>query len=241
MAYTGLIKNAVVPCSMEGSDHMKTLTLVLSLLALTTIASAAAVDCTLPAPGGAVGANVTSLTMGCFGGGLLFDSFTVSSTPAGSSIFISAVGTAAVVSPQGFSLGFQITTPTPPVDTILQYRVSTLSGSASIVGVDNAQNGNNTTIGEVVCAVAFVSGICPTGQVIVNFSNPPTPNNTVVSFSPRNQIFILKDISEPTTNSFISSFVNSHETNIIPEPASALLLGLGLCAVAGISRKLRRG
>src|SRR5437660_7044708 len=110
-----------VTAPREGAS-MRTWILVINLLALSTIASAAAVDCTLSAPAGAVGANVTSLSMGCFGGGLLFDMFSVNSAPPGTSIFVSAIGTGSVVGPQGFSLGFQITTPTPPVDTILQYR-----------------------------------------------------------------------------------------------------------------------
>jgi hypothetical protein len=221
---------------------MKTVILVVNLLALSTIASAAAVDCTLATPTGAIGANVTSLTMGCFGGGLLFDMFAVDSAPPGTNIFVSALGTGPVASPQGFSLGFQILTPTAPVDTMFQYRVSTLNGAASIIGVDNGQNGINTTIGEVVCDQAFVGGICATGHVIANFSNPPTPNNTVVPLiGAQSQIFIMKDIAEPTRESFISSFVNSHETSTVPEPSTSLLLGFGLCGIAGLARKLRKG
>ena len=124
-----------------------------------------------------------------------------------------------VSNPQGFSLGFQILTPTAPVDTILNYRVSTLDGSLSIVGVDNGQNGISTTIQEVVCDQAFSGGTCASGHVIANFSNPPTPNNTVVSLTGGgySQVFIMKDIAEPSTTSFISSFVNSHETsNAVP-------------------------
>lgn len=152
---------------------MRNVALVVSFLALSTIAIAAPVDCSLPtAMGGAVGANVTSLTMGCFGGGLLFDSFSVNATPPGTNVFISAIGTGPVSGPQGFNLGFQITTSTPPVDTILQYHVSSLTGASTIIGVDNAHNGNNVTIGEVVCDQAFFGGTCATGHVLANFSIP---------------------------------------------------------------------
>ena len=66
---------------------MKTVLLIVSLLALSTMASAAALDCTLTSPTGVIGANVTSLSNGCFGGGLLFDSFSVSSAPPGTNVF----------------------------------------------------------------------------------------------------------------------------------------------------------
>lgn len=188
--------------------------------------------------------------MGCFGGGLLFDGFAVHSAPLGTNVYVSAIGTGSIIGSQGYSLGFQILTPTAPVDTILQYRVSTLNGSSSIIGVDNGQNGINTTIGELVCDQAFsAGGICATGHVIANFSNPPTPNNTLVLLSggARSQIFISKDIAEPTTNSFISSFVNSHqtggfnnETGTVPEPSTSLMFSFGILGMAGLARKFRK-
>ena len=214
---------------------MRNLVVVLGLLSFGTLVNAAAIDCTT-AP--AIGSNVLSLNpMGCFGGGLLFDTFSVSSAPPGTTVFLSAIGTGPVGSPQGFSLGFQITAPNPPVDTILQYRVTAQAGF-SIIDVDNAQNGVNTRIGEVVCSVAFVSGVCPTGNVLANFANPPT--TMPPAFAPQSVVYILKDVSEPSTNSFISSFVNSHETSGVPEPATLLLLGMGLVGIASLSRKTRR-
>ncbi len=220
---------------------MKTVILVTSLLALSTIASAAAVDCTASAPTGAIGANVMSLTMGCFGGGLLFDTFAVNSTPQGTNVFVSALGTGPVGNPLGFSLGFQILTPPAPVDTILQYRVATLNGAATITGVDIGQNGINTTIGETVCDQAFVNGICATGHVLANFSNPPTPNTAVILLTggARSQIYIAKDIAEPTGTSFISSFVSNQETGTVPEPSTSVLLSFGLLGMAGLARKFR--
>lgn len=207
---------------------MKTSIAVLGFVALCTITSAAPVDCTTM-----LGSNTNNLPMGCSLGGLLFDEFMVNSAPLGSNIFLSAVGTAVV--PGGVNLGFQITTPTPPADTIFQYRASTLAGGPQIDGVDNFHNGTDgTRIGEVVCDQAFVGGICAAGHILANFANPPVMSAT---FSAQSQIFILKDISEPMASSFVSNFVNSHET---PEPSTFSVIGLGLCGFAGLSRWIRR-
>jgi hypothetical protein len=206
---------------------MKIVLGVLSLLALCTILSAAPIDClTL------VGTNTANLSMGCALGGLFFDQFSTNSTPLGANIFLSALGTG--VAGDGVNLGFQITTPSPPVDISFQYRASTLSGDPVIDGVDNFHNGTDATrIGEVVCDQAFVGGICAGGHVLANFANPPISSGM---FSAQSQIFILKDISLPTANSFLSNFVNSHET---PEPSTALLLGVGLCGISILARRHR--
>lgn len=206
---------------------MKSLFSLLGCSILCAVATAAPIDCS-----SVLGSNTNTLTMGCALGGLLFDDFTVNSTPPGTNIFLSAVGTGVVDG--GVNLGFQITTPAPPVDTIFQYHVSTLDGGPAIDGVDNFHNGaGGTRIGEVVCDQAFVGGICATGHILANFANPPTSSG---SFAAQSQIFILKDISEPNENSFLSNFVNSHET---PEPSTALLLGFGLCTVSLLRRRRR--
>lgn len=206
---------------------MKRLLMALSYLAACSYVHASPVDCTT-----VLGSNVNSLSMGCALGSLFFDQFAVNSAPLGSNIFLSSIGTGVVAG--GVNLGFQIITPNPPVDTIFQYRASTLDGGPAIDGVDNFHNGaGDTRIGEIVCDQAFVGGICDVGHVLATFANPPT---TTANFSPHSEIFILKDISEPNATSFISNFVNSHET---PEPSTALLLGLGLCGISAIARKRR--
>src|SRR5947209_13031924 len=116
----------------------KILMVGLALLVSAAISSAAPVPCLT-----AVGSNVTTLAMGCTLGPLLFDLFSVTSAPPGTTIFLSAIGT--VAANPNFSLGFQITTPAPPVDTIFTYRVSTLSGSPGISDVSNTHNGVSTT------------------------------------------------------------------------------------------------
>jgi hypothetical protein len=203
----------------------KVVCLAIALLGSCVLASASTVDCTT-----VLNTNVLSIG-GCSLAGMLFDQFLVNSAPSGSSIFLSAVGTGVVG--DSVNLGFQITTPAPPSDTLFQYRVSTLSGTPSIMEVDNFQNGaGGVRIGELVCAQAPVGGICPTGGVLANFANPP---NTSATFSQQSQIFILKDISVPNGNSFISSFVNG--VDAVPEPGTSLLVALGLFSMAGVFRR----
>ena len=173
------------------------------------------------------GTNVlaASLIPGCSFGNLVFDQFSVVSAPPGSTIFLSSIGSAVV--PSGVNLGFQITTPTPPVDTIFQYRITGYTN-----GVDNAHNASGSgKIQEIVCSVPFAGGICPTGFVLANFVNPPT---NIAFYAPQQVVYILKDISLPDTNSFISSFVNSAE---VPEPST---IGLALFGLAAISSRFRR-
>ena len=203
----------------------KVVCLTVALLGSCMLASASPVACMT-----VLNTNVLGIG-GCSLAGMLFDQFGVNSTPSGSSIFLSAAGTGVVG--DSVNLGFQITTPAPPSDTLFEYRVSTLSGTPSIMGVDNFQNGaGGVRIGELVCAEPFVGGICPTGGVLANFANPP---DTLATFSPQSQIFILKDISVPNGNSFISSFVNS--VDAVPEPGTSLLVAIGLFSMAGVLRR----
>jgi len=202
--------------------------LFVAFLSFYKLASASSVDCTT-----VLNTNVLSLGA-CSLDGLVFDQFLVNSVPSGSSIFLSAVGTGVIG--DSINLGFQITTPAPPSDTLFEYHVSTLSGASTIVGVDNFHNGTDgVRIGELVCSVPFVGGVCPAGSVLANFADPP---NTLANFAAQSQVFILKDISLPTSNSFISSFVNSVD---MPEPATSLLAALGLLSIAmGFRKRLRR-
>lgn len=202
----------------------KTAWLIVVFLGSFGLASAAPVDCTT-----VLNTNVLSIGA-CSLNGLLFDQFLVNSVPSVSTIFLSSVGTGVVG--DSTNLGFQITTPTPPSDTLFEYRVSSLSGASTISGVDNLNNGSGgARIGELICAQPLVGGICPAGSVLADFANPP---DSLAQFAPQSVIFIEKDISLPAGNSFISSFVNSVE---MPEPATSFLAALGLFTIA---RRLRR-
>lgn len=171
---------------------------------------------------------------------LLFDTFTV--TPSTSTIFLSSSGTGATAT--GYNLGFQITNPLSPFEVILTYKVTAKDGTREITGVDNSQSGTNVQINEIACAVApGPGGFCATANQLAQFTNNGGANVSA-TFAAQTMIWVIKDVSGSGANgtSLISSFVNSQQTtNPVPEPSSALLIGLGLCGLAGLSRKLRRG
>jgi hypothetical protein len=206
------------------------------LLAISSFAMATPTGCLSLA-----GTDVTTLSMGCTIGNLLFDEFSVTSAPPGTTIFLSSTGTSIVTG--GVNLGFQITTPTPPVDTLFDYRVTALNNTI-INSVNTAHNGTgNTRIQELVCSVPLQGGICPNGDVLANFANPPDSN---ASFSPQGQIYVMQDISLSSSHDFISSYVSGNGTlqggaeGTVPEPASAMLIGGGLIGIAALTRRLRK-
>jgi hypothetical protein len=205
------------------------------ILAISSFAMATPSTCD-----GLAGTNVTTLSMGCTYGNLLFSNFSVTSAPPGTTIFLSSIGTSLS---SGVNLGFQITTPLPPVDVLFNYTVAGLNG-ATINAVNNGHNGTgDTRIQELVCSVPLVNGVCPNSKVLANFVNPPISNAT---FSAQGQIYIMQDISLASRTDFISSYVNGQgatqggSQGTVPEPASATLIGGGLIGVAALTRRFRK-
>jgi hypothetical protein len=186
------------------------------------------------------GMNVLGISA-CDLGGLTFSNFQVSGSPnpPGSTVFLSSAGTG-VGGDGTVDLGFQITTgfvpsPLQTADTILQY---TVSGTA-ITGVDNQNGGQTgTIIEEKVCTVAFTGSVCMGGTLLADFTTSGNASNSV-TFGSQTKIYILKDIEQSNANSFISSFVNSHEVPT-PEPASLSMMGLGLLGLGLIGRRKRK-
>ena len=186
------------------------------------------------------GTNVLNITA-CDLGGLTFSNFQVSGSPnpPGSTVFLSTAGTG-VGGDGTVDLGFQITTgfvpdPLQTADTILQYAVS----GAAITGVDNQNGGQSgTIIEEKVCTVAFTGSLCLGGTLLADFTTSGNQENSV-TFAAQTKIWILKDIEQSNANSFISSFVNSHEV-ATPEPASLSMMGLGLLGLGLVGRRKRK-
>lgn len=212
---------------MKFSALRAVLGLSVGVLGLAVAASATPVSCV-----SLEGDNVTTISS-CQLGSLTFSDFGVNSSPSGVTIALSSVGTG--VSGDEVDLGFQMTEPigVRPIDTILSYAVT-----GTLIGVDVSQNGVDTSIQETVCSAPFSGGICPSGDVLANYSNPPTPNGTEVFLtSPVTTAYILKDIQEPSQDSTISSFVNSQ---VVPEPMTFSLIGMGLLGIGVMGRRRSR-
>ncbi|MCS6951562.1 MAG: PEP-CTERM sorting domain-containing protein [Bryobacteraceae bacterium] len=177
------------------------------------------------------GADVTTLGT-CEFGGLIFSGWSV--LGAGLSSVKVFFGTGSTVGPSTVNVNFQVThTPSPVsagADILLSYAVSGL-----LIGVDLFLG---TTVGPVtiienVCAVPFVHGACPVGNLLAAYAvNSANPINAAF-FAPHHTIYIKKDI-QLGPGAAISDFTNSHH---VPEPLTLSLTGLGLLAAGWLGRR----
>ncbi len=181
--------------------------------------------------------NVTGIGAGgCDLGPLNFSNFVVSPTGVAANIFLGALSN---VDGLNTNLAFQVShSPSPAnlADIMFLYTAKTLSGAATIGGVDLYSAGHNVTIRETACATPFVNGFCATGLLADNVATDNTLVNSV--FTPQSAIYLRKDIMLGP-DSFISEFTNSHDDAIAPTPEPATLILLG-STIAGLGMAARR-
>jgi hypothetical protein len=130
-------------------------------------------------------------------------------------------------------------------DTILYYEIQ-----GGQIGIDlqfqggAAINGNNVTIVETACSVAFVNGICNgvtlAGLNLTSSGLGVSGSDLFGSFtsgvvSTTNTVFIKKDIQ--FNGDTVTDFFNS---NITPEPMTMSLMGIGLLGLGIAGRRLRK-
>ncbi len=176
------------------------------------------------------------LTLGtCQFGGLTFSGWGVSG--AGLTSVTVFFGQNSNTSGSTVFVNFQIThTPSPvsAADILLSYAVS-----GGLIGVDLFLGTHvpPVTIIENVCAVPFVQGSCPSGNLLASYAvNSNNPTNAAF-FAPHQTIYIVKDI-QLGSGAAISDFTNSHH---VPEPLTLSLTGLGLLAAGWLGRRRVRG
>lgn len=180
------------------------------------------------------GADVTTLGT-CQFGGLTFFGWSVQG--AGLTSVTVFFGAGSSVSPDTVYVRFQVQHQPSPVqaaDILLSYAVSGL-----LLGVDLFLGSHvpPVTIIENVCAVPFVQGACPAGNLLASYSvNSANPINAAF-FAPHQTIYIVKDI-QMGAGAAISDFTNSHH---VPEPLTLSLTGLGLLAAGWLGRRKVRG
>jgi hypothetical protein len=89
------------------------------------------------------------------------------------------------------------------------------------------------TIIENVCAVSYVFGACPAGNLLATLFVDSANPIAHAFFAPHQTIYIKKDI-QLGPGAAISDFVNSHH---VPEPVTLSLTGLGLLAAGWLGRR----
>jgi hypothetical protein len=185
--------------------------------------------------------NVTAIgSDGCNLGPLNFSNFVVSAAGVTANIFLGGLST--VVGPNA-NLTFQIShSPSPAnlADILFYYTVKTISGQATIGGVDLYNPGHNVAIRETTCGTEFVNGVCTSGLL----SDYTAVGNSIqnATFTPlQSTLFVRKDI-QLGPDSFISEFTNSHDEapTSAPEPATLVLLGSSLAGLGMAARRRRR-
>jgi hypothetical protein len=178
------------------------------------------------------GADV--LTLGtCQFGGLTFFGWNVAG--AGLTSVTVFFGQNSNTSGSTVYVNFQVQHQPSPVplagaDILLSYAVSGL-----LLGVDLFLGTHvpPVTIIENVCAVPFVQGACPAGNLLASYAvNSANPINAAF-FAPHQTIYIKKDIQFGPGGA-ISDFTNSHH---VPEPVTLSLTGLGLLAAGWLGRR----
>lgn len=222
---------------MRRAFAIKTIGVVMMALGLSALpnnASAAPVAC-----GG--GVDVLSYNVadgGCFIDGLLFSEFAVYQAGGAQEVLVNAVNTSLV----GGTVFFNFN---PNLDGIgdedihFYFKVSTLSGAATLFGVDLANNGIGATdIQESVCTVSWLTtfSCAPGGTLIANLLASSGEFDQEF-FAPRSSAYIFKDISKDT-GGHLTSFTQSFH---VPDGGSTLaLLGLGLLGLRSMRSRFGR-
>jgi protein with PEP-CTERM/exosortase system signal len=212
------------------------LVLVVAFWALPSKAMASPIAC-----GG--GVDVTTYSEGCFVDGLLFSEFSVIN--AGSStVLVNAVLANVIDSTVFFNFNPGLTG--DDLDDIhFYFKVSTLNGSAGIIGVDLENNGiGDTSIQESLCTVSWLvtfgcasNGGSLIGSGLLAFSGEYDND----FFNPVSSAYVFKDIAKDGTDedAHLTSFTQSF--HVVPDGGSTLaLLGMGLLGLSSLRRRFAR-
>lgn len=184
------------------------------------------------------GVDVTTYTEGCTVDGLLFSEFAVLDAGA-DTVLVNAVLAQLVGGTVFFTFNPNLTG-TGIDDIHFFFKVSTLDGSANIVGVDLENMGiGNTSIQESLCTVSWLTGgfgcvgkggsLIGTGLLALSgqFDND--------FFAPVSSAYVFKDIFKGE-GGHLTAFTQSFH---VPDGGSTLaLLGLGLLGLRTARRKL---
>lgn len=218
---------------------LRALWVTLSVGVVSSVASAAPVSCDPQV------ADVTTLgSAGCTvtGSSLIFSNFAVSAIGGvtRATVGLSDVAGTGVLGSEvelGFQLNLAFANASDPTgDLLLTYQVT-----GGISGVDINIQGtpvaspNQITVTETVCSVAFVSGACPTIDLLGSYAVTSTNGSDAlgnITFAYTTPVYIKKDIS--FNGAITSEFDNSQ---LVPEPMTFSLMGAGLLGLGILGRR----
>jgi hypothetical protein len=198
--------------------------------------------------------NVTTIApVGCNVNGapeLLFNNFTVSASAGftGATIGIAPDAQGTGTYGDDVDLAFQIGGLTGPGvttasgDIELEYTVQGgLEGVDIVLQASPVVSGGSETITEVACSSAFVAGACD-GTTLANYTVVSSGQVAVNSQVPwlltpgySGPVYIKKDLSYDGATT--SELVNSQ---VVPEPVTFSLMGVGLLGLGLMGRRLRK-
>ena len=196
----------------------------------------------LPLCGGGVDVMSYNAGGGCEVDGLVFSNFSVVDAGNPGVELVNAVASAVIDGTVYFQFNPNLSGPGDQ-DIHFFFKVATMSGSPSIVGVDLFNGGvGNTMISEALCTTAWVLGTCGVvgpGSVIGTGLVANSLQFDQEFFTGVSAAWIFKDIAKAGDgNSHLTSFTQSFH---VPDGGSTLaLLGFGMLTIPLLRSRYRR-
>ena len=211
------------------------------MVGVSSLATAAVVDCGPPPPPAlivaTIGGGPSAFTYSC--GGLNFSNFSATDFGNTNGVFLTLGGATFDTSTGYVNLTFSPNLLN--VQAIQDFHLFfTVTGA--IDGIDLTVGGDMATISERACKNAMtVTGTCTNGLAdqLANLTNTSGAANVSSSFALNSTTLIFKDIGHAVGGD-LTSFTQSFHTSTVPEPMTLSMMGIGLLGL-GLARRKQMG